>query len=194
MPQAQSAVKPQGSAFIASYVPHPIDAAFSIQEQTETIVLFLRKHPITNIGWIIFSIFLILSPTFLFPFLTSINFIPFNFPAAYSFIFTLFWYLGTFAFILMKFIFWYYNVNIVTNERVLDINFIYLLYSETSATTIEKIEEVTARVGGLFRSIFDYGDVLVQTAGEYENIEFKAIPHPNQVVETINHLMEESKL
>ena len=58
-----------------------------------------------------------------------------------------------------------------------------------TATTISKIEDVTSKVGGFFRSIFDYGNILVQTAGEEPNIEFLGVPHPSQIVKIINELM-----
>lgn len=174
---------------MASFVDHPVDVAFADQETDEQIILFLRRHPITNIGWILSALFLTAAPIFIFPLLAEINLIPFDFPPAYGFIFTLFWYLGTFAFILMKFIFWYYNVNIVTNKRVVDIDFIYLLYREITGTRITQIEDVTSKVGGFLRSIFDYGDVFVQTAGTEPNIEFLSVPHPSRVVKTINNLM-----
>lgn len=184
-----SSNKHGGSAFIASFVDHPVDVAFADQQSDEHIVLFLRRHPITNVGWILSALFLIFAPFFLFPFVEQINLIPFDFPPAYGFIFTLFWYLGTFAFIIMKFIFWYYNVNIITNKRVIDIDFIYLLYRENTATNITQIEDVTSKVGGFLRSIFDFGDIFVQTAGNEPNIEFLAVPHPSKIVRTINNLM-----
>jgi hypothetical protein len=39
-------------------------------------------------------------------------------------------------------------------------------------------------------TIFNYGDVVVETAGEAPNIIFESIPYPEKVVETIRELTE----
>lgn len=38
-------------------------------------------------------------------------------------------------------------------------------------------------------SLFDYGDVVVQTAAKEAMFEFGSVPHPEEVVRIINELM-----
>jgi hypothetical protein len=54
---------------------------------------------------------------------------------------------------------------------------------------INKIEDVTSKSGGFFSSVFDYGNVFVQTAGTEANVEFMNIPKPSEVVKIINSLL-----
>ena len=54
-----------------------------------------------------------------------------------------------------------------------------------------KIEDVTSKTGGFLSSIFDYGNVFVQTAGTEANIEFVNIPKPSQVAQIINSLINQ---
>ena len=122
-----------------------------------------------------------------------LSILPFVIPQNYLLVFVLFWYLVSFAFVYINFILWYYNVNIVTNARVIDIDFIYLLVQEVTATRITQIEDVTIRRIGVFASLFDYGDVYVQTAGAEANIEFLRIPRPKQVSQIIIKLMGQTK-
>src|SRR3989344_887874 len=152
-----------------------------------------EKHnlnSITQIPWILSAFIITIIPLFLIPLLESI--FPFSIPSNYQFIILCFWYLMTFAFIYVNFILWYYNVNLVTNERVVDIDFVYLLVQEVSATRITQIEDVTYRRVGILSMLFDYGNVFVQTAGTESNIEFLSIPRPKQVAQILIDLLGQS--
>jgi hypothetical protein len=91
---------------------------------------------------------------------------------------------------LAGFINWFFNVYIVTNERIVDVDFINILYKQVSSTRLNLIQDVTVKTGGVVRAFFDYGDVFVQTAGTEANFDFHAVPHPQQVAHEIEKLME----
>ena len=157
--------------------PH---ARFDVQDPKETIILVLRAHPITLVPWILTTIgliFLLIILNFFLPvFFTSshrilLNIIGLVFIANYA------W---------LNFVLYYYQVGIVTNKRVLDVDFYSILYRETSEARVYKIEDVTAKTGGYFGSVFNYGSIHVQTAGAEANIEFLRIPAPTAVSKIIN--------
>jgi len=177
------------SQALSAFLLRPVGMRFETQEANEIIVLLLRRHFITNVSWLLVSIILILIPPFVLTaaFLSPsvINQIP---STLIQFI-ILTWYLGIFSYILVNFLLWYFNVSIVTNQRIIDIDFINILYKQFSATRISKVEDVTTRRGGFIRTIFDYGDVFVQTAAQMAEFEFLAVPHPEQVVRIVNNLM-----
>ena len=52
-----------------------------------------------------------------------------------------------------------FNVYIVTDERIIDIDFYNLIYKEVSDANIDKIQDVTYKMGGVVRTLFNYGDV-----------------------------------
>lgn len=174
---------------LSSYSFMPQEVSFETQDPGEVIILLLRRHLITNLPWIILGTILIIIPLFIFPIIItniSLAIIPLQF---ITFL-ILGWYLLTSSYILVNFILWYFNVSIVTNERVIDIDFINLLNKKFAETRIARIEDVTMRTGGFIRSFFDYGDVLVQTAAHEQVFQFYAVPHPDKVVRIINELME----
>lgn len=174
--------KPQ-SQLLHSYALYP-PISFETQNTGETVVLFLRAHPITQLSWVIATIFLIILPIFLNMFLVGLVTI-------HEIVFINFlWYTGTFSYAFLNLISWLFNVGIITNQRVVDVDFHSLLYKEVSATVISKIEDVTVKTGGFARSIFDYGNLFIQTAGTDSNIEFPNIPHPTEASSIINNLME----
>jgi hypothetical protein len=49
-------------------------------------------------------------------------------------------------------------------------------------------------MGGAIRTIFNYGDVLVQTAGEVPNFDFLAVPNPDKVVKVLQELRIEEEI
>jgi hypothetical protein len=83
-------------------------------------------------------------------------------------------------------------VGIITNQRILDLDFFNILYKEFTATTIEHVSDLTTKVGGFFRSFLNFGAVFVKTEGFEQNIEFTDVPRPAEIVEIINNLMNES--
>ena len=102
----------------------------------------------------------------------------------------LFWYIATFGFILANFLRWFFNIYIVTNERIVDIDFYYLLFKRFSQAELEKIQDISYSTGGIFATVFNYGEVMIETAGEAPNLEFVAVPRPDRVVETIRTITE----
>lgn len=167
----------------------PENLRFQTQSPGETILLFLRSHWITNLPWIIATILLLITPLFLIPLFTDIQLFPFVIPQNYITFLTLLWYMATFSFALVEFLLWYFTISLVTTERIVDIDLKNLLLKDISETRISKIEDVTAQTGGFIRSLFDFGDVYIQTAGSAVNFEFLGVPHPQDVVRIINQIM-----
>lgn len=174
---------------LSAFLVRPPDVRFAAQEKKEEIILLLRRHPVTNLPWVVSLMLLLFVPSFLFPILTFLKIIPPMLPSPFKLIGFLFWYLACFGFFLVNFLLWYFNVNIVTDKRIIDIDFIYLLYEETTITRITQVEDVTYKMGGIARTIFNFGDVFVHTAGPEQNIEFLGVPKPAEVVKTIIKLI-----
>ena len=185
MPKILHQVKP-----LTTFCLNPEGVRFETQEAEEEVILFLRQHIIVNVPWLILAIILLLAPTFIFPFAFGIFKLQFVVPAGYIIVGTLFWYLMTFGFVLANFIGWFFNIYIVTNERVVDIDFLYLLYKQFSEAELTKIQDISYTTGGIVATVFNYGNVSIETAGEAPNLEFEKVPHPEQIVQTIRTLVE----
>mgnify|MGYP001606982170 CR=1 FL=1 len=170
---------------LSAYCYYPDGVDFSERDSDEKIVLLLRRHMVTNLKWVVVATFMALAPVIL-QFFPILNFLPQN----YQFMGVLVWYLITTAFVLEAFLSWFYNVNIITNKRVIDVDFVNLLYKEVTIAAVDKVQDVTVRVGSVIRTMFDYGDVFVQTASEIQSIEFEAVPHPEQVSHVLHELKE----
>jgi len=185
---ARQLFKERACSFWAAFAPRPPKIRFETQEAKEKVLLLTRKHPITNIPWILAVLMMSLAPFLVFA-LVDFAFVPVGF----RLILTISWYLLTFAYGFERFLSWFFNVNIITDERIIDINFPNILYRDISQTKIDQIQDTSIKVGGFIRSLFNYGDVLIQTAGAVPEIEFLAVPYPGKIVQILNQLLLEEE-
>ncbi len=196
--QAKPHITPQKgkhihSHLISAYCDHPQAVRVADLQDDEEILLYLRRHFVTNVPWMIRAIGAVL----VFPFMFYVNsfgiiditFIPYNF-----IIFaTIFYYQIVFSYVFIKYLSWFYNISVVTNKRIIDIDFSSLIYENVDATKLSQVEDVGYSQVGIIRSIFDFGDVNLHTAGPSSNFEFLAVPHPEKVIKTINNLIGKTK-
>lgn len=173
---------------LVAYSYQPDSIHFETQDPGEKIILFLRQHPLTNLPWILVAIVMALAPMLL-SFFPLLSFLPANLITAAL----LLWYLLVVAVVLEGFLYWFFNVYIVTDERIIDFDFYNLIYKEISEAKIDKIQDVTYKVGGVVRTLFNYGDVLIQTAGTIPNFDFAAVPNPSEVVRILQALRTEEE-
>lgn len=174
---------------LTSFAVSPEGVRFETQEKDEEVILFLRQHLVVLFPSILTVLTLLLAPVFIFPSLVITASLPFEIPARYIMIGTAFWYVMTFGVALTSFLRWFFNIYIVTQRRIIDIDFLHLLYKEFSEARIDKVQDLSFKSGGIFAAFFDYGDVVVQTAGDTPNIDFNAVPKPAKVVEAISELI-----
>jgi len=179
---------------LTSFAVSPEGVRFETQEPEEVVVVFLRQHLIVMLGPALLVVLLALAPIVLFPFLFRLLTLPVDVPVNYLIVGTAFWYVVTFGFALMSFLRWFFNIYVVTDRRIVDIDFLHLLYKEFSEARLERVQDINFKSGGIFAAFFNYGDVNIQTAAEVPNIEFLTVPQPARVVEMISDLLETKKL
>ncbi len=178
----------------ATYCEHPKNIWFHDKATDEEILLLLRKHFVTNVPWIVFTLVLLIIPPILFALFSSslgqAGVIPETIlPARYIGILTLFYYLVVLGYALVSFITWFYNVSLVTSKRIVDIDFSDVVYHNVAATKLTLVQDVDYTQSGFIRSLFNYGDVFVQTASESPNFDFLAVPLPQQVTNLVESLI-----
>lgn len=174
---------------LSSFCQNPVGVSFQNQEEDEEVLLFLRRHFITNVPWIFISLILSLIPPVLFILNINIPIFFFNIPGNFLTVSVIFYYLVVFIYAFISFITWYYNISLVTQKRVVDIDFSDIVYHDVAMTKLNLIEDVNYTQTGFIRSFFNYGDVFVQTAGEKLHFDFLAVPSPSNAVNIIENLI-----
>lgn len=165
---------------------------FSGKNSDENIILFLRRHPASLI-WHLFAILILLIAPFFFIAVVKAFGYESASLTAYSFGILLLFAMILFTYIIDLFIKWYYSVNIVTDMRIVDVDFSNVMYHRFSEASLKQIQDVTHSVHGVLGSMFDYGSVFVQTAATRPEFEFYDIPRPRDVQEVIVNLLEEKE-
>lgn len=174
----------------------PPRTRFESQDNDETILIIGRRHFITNLKWLALSCFAFFVPMFWgeFPMVKALD-------TNTTFLLNIVWYCSLMVFVIQSFLLWFYNVYIVTDERVVDVDFFGLLYKNINVTQISKLEDVNYSQRGIFSSFFNYGDVVIQTASEQMSDDrsetsaftFDSIVNPDLVVKIISQLMEKEQ-
>lgn len=171
---------------------HPDRIVFQHQESNEEIILLIRKHFITNVPWIALTLFLLLLPPILLPHLSII--LPFlNVSALTKTAATLFYYLVLSGFTLIEFSLWYFHLAFVTNKRIIDVDITGILFRHIAETKLDLVQDVSYSQYGLIRSLFNYGDIFIQTAGEAPNFEFDKAPQPGKIIQLVGDLVGKAR-
>ena len=173
----------------SNFLVNPKVLTFAEQENDEIIYLAVRPHLISNISWIVTSIFMLFVPL-LFHYLDFLNFFPLRYRISAIF----FWYLITFMFTFEKFLSWYFDFYLITNKRIVDIDFRNILNKHFAQTDISMIQDVSCSVKGFLGTFFNFGDLLIQTAAEINQINFEKVPSPSKIIKLIKELQEADKL
>lgn len=175
----------------SSFSQNPKGVRFQTQKHNEVIILFLRSHFVTNISWIIFTVILVTLPliiTLILP-LFKIDFLSSPIAARFTTIYVLFYYLMVSSYVFISFLHWFYNVFIVSSERVVDIDYSDIVIHNIAITNLNHIEDVNYTQSGFISTLFNYGNVFVQTAGNERNFEALSVPRPREATHIIGDLI-----
>lgn len=173
--------------FYSSLAFYPEGVTFENQEEDESIILLVRRDFITNLPWILSAIFLSILPFVIVPFMSIL--FPFEISDTTRILFLAFYYLAIFGFVIVEFSLWYYHVGIVTNKHIIDVDVHGILIRDVARTKLHQVEDVKYSQIGVVRSIFNYGDVHIQTAGTNVNFEFDKAPEPSIIIQILQDLI-----
>jgi membrane protein YdbS with pleckstrin-like domain len=170
-------------------------ANFIKKKDYEKIVYVLRRHWITFIPIVLFFLFLLLIPVIIYYFLNIAvmawqeNEIIYPLLVLFGGIY----YLVTLAFFSFRFVEFYLDVGIVTNDRVLDVEQLGLFSRSISELDLFRIQDVSTEVHGVLATIFQFGDVVIKTASSNAHIIFRNVSNPNEIRENLIRLSHEDR-
>ncbi len=167
---------------------------FDGQEKDEKILVVLRRHWFNILTQFISVLFLIII------FFASLFFLPSVFqilkdPVFHNFFYFLESLLAMFICILL-FLIWvdyYLDTWIITNKKVVNIEQKGLFSRVISELALDKIQDITTEVTGVFPTFLNYGDVFIQTAAEKERFIFRKIPGPQKIKDMLMGLQKEKE-
>ena len=168
-----------------SFMSFPKELNFHGKEKGEQVVLIVRSHWIVTVPYLFLAILI-----FVLPFVLA-SLMPTFFSSIallISLIITSL--LVSLGIMVSTFVKWFYTVHIITDQRVVDLDFTSIMSHSMAEAQLEKIEDVTHKQLGVVGSIFDVGSVYIQTAGAQNEIEFSNVPRPREIHDILFDLLE----
>ncbi|MFO0764824.1 MAG: PH domain-containing protein [Patescibacteria group bacterium] len=158
----------------------------------EEVVFVLRRHPLTILPTLVGYALIVLFPFAVQWYLATMQpelwLSPVYQPLivlGVSMIFFIGWLM-----LFLNFLDYYLDMWIVTTKRILNIEQTGLFSRTVSEIRLHRVQDVTSSVKGFWATLFDYGQLDVQTAGEKLIISFEEIPHPTRISKIILELSE----
>lgn len=82
---------------------------------------------------------------------------------------------------------WLYTSDVlfITSEKIAEVEYVSLFSRRVMQLNIGKVEDLTVAQNGILPHLFNYGSILIETAGETRNPAFTYLPDPNNVSKKI---------
>ena len=165
----------------------------SLLSSDEKIIFKIRKHWLTiavsGLGFLGLAVVpLIIDSTVGF----NLSFLPITFSESVK------THIGTFFYLLWLLAMWvgffsawtdyYLDVWQVTDRRIIDIEQKGFFSRDEAMIRFENIQDITIDTHGFFATVFDFGDLRVQSAGERREFIIKNAAHPEAMKKKIQEL------
>jgi len=164
---------------------------FPGQAQEEQVALFIRRHFMAFVPWIVVFLlcFLLLNLGLigLWNFAPDLAAQPTDWKILVVFLAAMS-YLALIFFFLRAWMSYYLDVTIVTERRLIDIEQEGIFRRQIAEQSLVRVQDVSSRQVGFFQHLLNYGTLFIETAGEQPNFELHNIPRPNDVAKTIINL------
>lgn len=77
------------------------------------------------------------------------------------------------------------NRIIITNDNVTQVTQIGLFHRKVSEISMGNVEDVSVHQKGIFQTVFNFGQLHIETAGEQNNYDFIYCPNPSSYAKVI---------
>jgi membrane protein YdbS with pleckstrin-like domain len=169
----------------SSFNPFPDNFSFHGREQDETVILVVRSHWVMYLPHLIAAILVLAIPWILAISIPDILISGFVFSSLLITVLLL-----SFSILINAYVSWFYNVSIITDERIIDMDLPNVMSHTVSEVQLDKIQDVTDKQSGVLGNVFDIGSVYIQTAGSNQDVEFQNISRPRDVHDTLSDLLD----
>ncbi len=156
-----------------------------LQVRQHMLVFVLRVLPLVILAFVpallsgLFSVFASMSPQ------TSAAYTSLNLPAHFTRFFYGLWLLALWTAFFSMLTRHVLTVWIITNIRIVDIKQYGFFNRSVSSFLLIRVQDITTDVSGLLATLFRFGKLSVETAGNDEQFEMSGIVHPEFIRDTI---------
>ncbi|HAJ37811.1 MAG TPA: hypothetical protein DCL15_19250 [Chloroflexi bacterium] len=152
-------------------------------QENEMVIRIIKRHPLSLIGRIVGVALLLILGVALWMWLRSIG-------GGMEVVVDILMAVGALAAVIYAGIYWYRYENdlwIITSERLIDSTKTTPFNQDIKTATLTNIQDINIRKRGIFQTIFEYGDVICQTASASgHTFEFLGVAKPAEVLDLID--------
>jgi hypothetical protein len=174
----------------STFSQNPKGISFEGQKEKESVILFLRSHFIKNMSWILITLLLIILPIVIWSYISNLglNFLFSPIASRFTTVFILLYCLLVFTYVFTSFLHWFYNVFIITSQRIVEIDYSDIVIHDIVATDLTHVEKVNYIQAGFAQTLLNYGNLLVHTKGNERNFEALHVPKPKETAHILKNL------
>lgn len=151
-------------------------------KENEELIDILHHHVVTFFLALVKILILFIIPFFFITFILNSKILTLFFLAYLALVL---------IFAVYEWIIWYFDVYIISDTRIIQIEQKGVFHRTVSEAPLERVQDVTFDVKGIFPTLFNYGDVKVQTASEI-SLELRKIAGPEDIKTLILELQKVS--
>lgn len=85
---------------------------------------------------------------------------------------------------------WKHDVYILTDQRVIDINRTNIFQKDVTEFSLDKIQNVTYNQHGPIPMMVNFGEVIIETAGEFKNVKIELAPNPSAIQQKVSQTFQ----
>lgn len=166
--------------------------SFPGQRKNESIFIFLRRHYLAYLPFAAIFTLMIMVGIIMYMVVYNSTFFEgtlYNIGILVANLFLL----AAITFSFVALLDFYFDVHIVTDTRIVDIDQNRLFHRQIDELSLEDVEDVSVILKGFLGTIFVYGSVEIQTAGSKPNFIFDDVPNPREVSQLILDLADQAK-
>lgn len=186
---------------LTSLASFPLNISVNGQNTDESILLFVREHKIILFGDLLLYTLILFLPSFIRILVTYLdsNFLSKSitntnfFESKWWTVINITWFAYVFTGYFNIFFKWFYNINILTTERFMDIDFLGIFSNRIESASIVDIEDIKDSQKGLLQSIFNMGDLTLLTASGATEFSLANVPKAYKVRDFIQDVMIQVK-
>lgn len=178
---------------LESLISFPKDLVLGDKNSDEIILLFVRQHKVILVFNFLLNIFVFVMPYVGLWFLDYIisNLLPpvFNLDSLISSLYASKWFviisLVWFSYLMSNlfdaFYRWFYNINILTTERFIDVELESIFNSRVETAALTDVQDLKDSQNGVIQSIFNMGEVVLLTASGRTIFNLSNVPQAHKV-------------
>jgi uncharacterized membrane protein YdbT with pleckstrin-like domain len=165
-----------------------LNKEFFGQRVDEEVILILQRHWWV-LGWPFLKGILFIAFALILPAIGKVGFYIFN-SGVIAFVYVA-WLIFWASYLAYEYINWYRDRFIITNQRIININQKSMFSRKVSEIELERIQDISHEINGVFSAALNFGRVIIQSAGS-NDMAIQDIAHPAELQDIIVRLVKEA--